>query len=114
MEAGIAPMLNMIASPLPEVPQNVPPPTRDIVEGYRNALAWAQDFIQETMHYIGVQVFALICTHYPNLDLNRVRGGMAAGTTEAQAIELSESFYPLAEEALSGIVLFLNGGTPPQ
>ena len=111
--AGIKPMLDCIGFAPPEGSSRLPSdlPHRSIVDRCQTVWADFKEFTCSVAHGAVVHTLAMLRSHYPSVDLERVVTGYARGMDAAKIAKLEDKAKEPGKKLASDIDLFGEGGS---
>ena len=106
-------MLDCISFAPPEGSSRLPSdlPHRSIVDRCQTAWMDFKEFTRSAAHGVIVHTLAMLRSHYPSIDLERVVTGYARGTDAAKIAKLEDEADEPGEKLASYIDLFGEGGS---
>ena len=110
---GIKPMLDYVGFVPPKASSWLPGdlPHRSIVDRFQTLWAHFKEFTRSATHGAIIHTLAMLRSHYPLVDLERVVTGYAQGTDTAKIAKLEDEADEPREKLASGIDLFDKGGS---
>jgi hypothetical protein len=91
MEEGIKPVLDLIGMEPEEGPTDRPARPEAIVEKCQSSWACFKQYICDAGEYVAAHVLAVVRSHYPGVDLQRLEAGMSSNTNQVKAEQLRAS-----------------------
>jgi hypothetical protein len=101
MAVGVLSILNLIEV-APTQPGAEKPP---LVNRCINSWMMFKQFVHDTSEYVASHVLAIVRSHYPRVDLQRIEAGVAKDTNPHKAIELRDSSRMMALNMIADVDL---------
>jgi hypothetical protein len=88
MEEGIKPVLDLIGMEHEEGPTDQPARPEAIVKKCQSSWTWFKQYIRDAGEYVATHVLAVVRSHYPSMDLQRLEAGVSSNTDQVKAEQL--------------------------